>query len=105
MKVIIALTVAVFGFATFSKASEAHQKIIRTTHKDEGTRAMKKDGDVDVVNKIQLEDQVFWKRTLSMSIFNEGDSLYWVSELMMGVWGCVKLFILFGIAGDIFRPL
>ena len=75
MKVTIALTVALIGFVTFSAALEAYQKNVRTTYKDDGI-AMKDEGKIDVINKIQLEDQVFWARTMSMSTFIEGDSSY-----------------------------
>ena len=75
MKVTIALTVALFGFVTLSAASEAHQKNVRTTYKDDGI-TVKNEGEIDVINKFQLEDQAFWARTMSMST---GYSAFFVS--------------------------
>ena len=49
---------------------------------------------IDVVNKIQLEDQAFWKRSLSMSNYEEGDSSYIVSKqnfLLFGMFAFIKI--------------
>ena len=73
MKVTIALTVAIFGFVTSSAALKANKNNVRTTHKDDGI-AVKGEGKVDVINKIQLEDQAFWKRSLSISMSHLGVS-------------------------------
>ena len=50
-------------------------KRLRTSHLDDGI-TVKNGGNVDAINKIQLEDQAFWGRGLSMSIFQEGTSAY-----------------------------
>ena len=94
MKVTIALTVAVFGFVTSSAALEANKKNVRTTHKDDGI-VFKDEGKVDVINKIQLEDQAFWGRDMSMSMSHLGDETYGVSEWISFV----------GISGDIFPAI
>ena len=75
MKVTIALTVAAFGFVTSSAALEGNKNNIRTTHKDDGI-VFKDEGKVDVINKIQLEDQAFWARGMSMSMSHLGDNSY-----------------------------
>ena len=71
MKVTFALTVAVFGFVTSSAALEANKKNVRTTHKDDGI-AFNDEGKIDMINKIQLEDQAFWERDMSMSMSHLG---------------------------------
>mmetsp|Transcript_21742 Transcript_21742/g.31158 ORF Transcript_21742/g.31158 Transcript_21742/m.31158 type:complete len:142 (+) Transcript_21742:55-480(+) len=83
MKVTMALKVTAFGFVTSSVASGAHQKNVRTTHKDASSN-IKKEWKIDVMNQIQLEDQTFWDRSMSMSTFQEGDSSY----LINGGLGC-----------------
>mmetsp|Transcript_4759 Transcript_4759/g.7055 ORF Transcript_4759/g.7055 Transcript_4759/m.7055 type:complete len:101 (+) Transcript_4759:69-371(+) len=66
---------AVFGFVTSSAASQVHQENIKTTrHKDYSGAIIEKELNIDVVNKIQLEDQAFWDRSLSMS--HLGDESY-----------------------------
>jgi len=67
MKVTIALTAAavVIG-ATSSIASGVQQKNMRGTHKDH-SHAFEKELNVDIINQLQLEDQTFWGRYLSMS--------------------------------------
>ena len=94
MKVTIALTVAIFGFVTSSAALEANKNNVRTTHKDDGI-AVKGEGKVDVINKMQLEDQAFWARGMSMSTFNEGDSSYssTVSEGDFLLLGLLEIFL------------
>ena len=70
----IALTVAPFGSVTFTTASELTKRNVRATRKEADSIAMKKERNIDVINKIQLEDQAFWERTLSMSQL--GDESY-----------------------------
>ena len=74
MKVAIALTLAAFCFVTSSAASEARQKNVRTTHTDKTIDVIEDEGKIDVINKLQLEDQSFWGRALSMSYL--GDHSY-----------------------------
>jgi len=59
---------------------------MRTTDKDH-SGAIKKELEIDLINKIQLEDKAFWDRSLSMSLSMShlGDSSYslWVSIIIM----------------------
>ena len=71
--------VALFLIVSSSTASRVNQKKTRAILENLSV-PINEDMNIDVVNKIQLEDQVFWERSLSMSTFNEGDSSYLVSE-------------------------
>eukprot|EP00590_Aulacoseira_subarctica_P012179 CAMPEP_0172414744 /NCGR_PEP_ID=MMETSP1064-20121228/1377_1 /TAXON_ID=202472 /ORGANISM="Aulacoseira subarctica , Strain CCAP 1002/5" /LENGTH=86 /DNA_ID=CAMNT_0013151551 /DNA_START=61 /DNA_END=321 /DNA_ORIENTATION=- len=69
---------ALFVIATSSTASKLNQKTTRGTVEHQSGGAIDEEMSIDVVNKIQLEDQAFWQRSLSMSVFHEGDSSYMV---------------------------
>ena len=78
MKVLlIALTVAVIGRATSSAASGLRQKTMTTLeggpHGGSGTIAETESTIIDVMDEIQLEDQAFWKRSLSMSTLGDSE--------------------------------
>ena len=89
MKLLISLTAAAVLGATSSTTSGVHQKknMRGTTHKDHsGINQMERN--VDVINQIQLADQEFWDRSLSMSFWQPlGDAGYGVSE-RDNIYGC-----------------
>ena len=67
--------VAVIMIAMSSTASRVNKKNTRATL-DKPIVRIDEEMHIDIVNKIQLEDQAFWERSLSMSAFTEGDSSY-----------------------------
>ena len=79
--------IAVIMIATPSTASGVNQKNTRATL-DNPIIPIDEEINIDAINKIQLEDQAFWKRSLSMSILNEGNSSY-VSEKSSLLFGCL----------------
>ena len=79
--------VALLLMAKSSTASRVNKKNTRATP-DNPIDAIDEEMDIDVINKIQLEDQAFWQRYLSMSTFHEGDSSYGVvSEQCLFLFG------------------
>jgi len=87
--------VALFVVVTSSTASSVNQKNTRATL-DNPSVPINEEINIDVVNKIQLEDQAFWKRSLSMSNINEGDSSY----VAVSKW----YFLMFGLLNSYLGP-
>mmetsp|Transcript_29480 Transcript_29480/g.42166 ORF Transcript_29480/g.42166 Transcript_29480/m.42166 type:complete len:82 (-) Transcript_29480:297-542(-) len=68
------LALAVISLAIYSAASGVHQKT--TTFLEDHSSAIEKEWNIDFINKIQLEDQAFWDRSLSISMSHLGDESY-----------------------------